>query len=101
MEIRCLLTQDKNVWVAMSLDFGLAAQANTKEEATQKLESQIKDYLMDACTVDRAFQQQLLKRKGPLIWFFIYYWRLLGSKFNPNGTPVFFSKNTKDYPSHA
>ena len=36
------------LWVAVCLDFCLAAQADTAEEATQKLSRQIQDYIYDA-----------------------------------------------------
>ena len=65
--VRCLAQRKGDLWEAFSIDFGLAAQADTLEEARQKLESQIFDYLHGIfCGDDRAFAEQLLTRKAPL-----------------------------------
>ena len=100
MKIRCMITHKDNLWIAMSLDFGLATQANTKKEAMSKLNEQIKEYLSEAMMEDKAFQTQLLKRKGPTSWFIRYYWTLLKETMAHNGQEAFI-RNTQDYVSHA
>ncbi|WP_394239846.1 hypothetical protein [Vibrio astriarenae] len=73
MVIRCLVKREGELFVAMSLEFGLAAQANSLDEAKSKLEAQVDEYLEDAYTVDSAYRKQLLSRKGPKSWFVIYH----------------------------
>ena len=101
MEIRCMIANKKDLWVAMSLDFGLSVQANSKKEAISKLNEQIKEYIDEAINEDKAFQNKLLKRKGPISWFILYYYTLLKNIIIHNGSNILFSKNTNDYISHA
>ena len=101
MKIRCMTAKQNGIWVAMSLDFGLAAQADNEKEAANKLNEQIKEYIIEAINQDKPFQNKLLKRKGPASWFVIYYWTLVKIKIAHNGRHVLFSKNTSDYVSHA
>jgi len=101
MKIRCMTAKQNGLWVAMSLDFGLAAQADNEIDATNKLNEQIKEYIIEAINQDKPFQNKLLKRKGPVSWFVIYYWTLVKIKIAHNGRHVLFSKNTSDYVSHA
>ena len=76
MKIRCLAKKDGDLWVAMSLDFGLAAQADTLENAKAKLDAQIEDYIKSACSAHEKHKKELLSRKGPLNWFVTYYFFL-------------------------
>ena len=102
MKIRCLIAKEGNLWVAMSLDFGLAAQASTESGATSKLEEQIKEYVNDAHSTDKLFQEELLKRKGPLSWFALYYVGVIRDLFATHKQhSTHFYKNTNDYISHA
>jgi len=64
MKIRYIIKKKKNLWVAMSLEFGLAAQADTFDSVQIKIKEQIDEYLNEA---------EHLKRKGPINWFIIYY----------------------------
>jgi len=64
--IRCYAKKDGDSWVAIAVDLSLAAQAETLEEAKEKLESMIHSYIHDAFTVDREYAEQLLNRKAPL-----------------------------------
>jgi len=66
------MNKDK-LYVAMSLDFGLAAQGESIHEVKEKLESQIEEYIREACEQDSEHKKYLLSRKGPLIWFVIFY----------------------------
>ncbi len=59
----------------MSLDFGVAAQGKTVEEALSRLDEQIKEYIYDATVgEDKEFEKELLSRKAPLEFFVKYYW---------------------------
>ncbi|WP_133512320.1 type II toxin-antitoxin system HicB family antitoxin [Candidatus Thiosymbion oneisti] len=74
MKIRYLVERDEDLYVAMSLEFGLAAQANTLAEAKTKLESQIAEYIEDLNEEkDDLKKQYLLNRKGPWQCFLLYY----------------------------
>ena len=61
-------------WSLINLEFSLAAQAETLEEAKAILASQIKEYVADAITgEDRAHAGQLLSRRAPLKYW-VKYW---------------------------
>ena len=54
-------------WALVSLDFGVAAQGKTVEEALSRLDEQIKEYIYDATVgEDKEFEKELLSRKAPL-----------------------------------
>ncbi len=62
-------------WALVSLDFGVAAQGKTVEEALSRLDEQIKEYIYDATVgEDKEFEKELLSRKAPLEFFVKYYW---------------------------
>jgi hypothetical protein len=72
--VRCLARQEGNVWVAICLDFDLAAQGVSCNEAIKKLEGQIRDYLHDAVVgSDVAAAPWLLRRRAPLPYWFAWY----------------------------
>ncbi len=73
MKIRCLIRQDGELFVAMSLDFGLAAQGNSLSEAKSKLIMQVEEYIREACEEDSDHRDILLSRKGPISWFVSFY----------------------------
>jgi len=73
----------------MSLEFGLAAQANTLAEVKTKLESQITEYVEDLNEEkDELKKQYLLNRKGPRRWFFLYYVAHLLNKLHLNASKI-------------
>jgi predicted RNase H-like HicB family nuclease len=75
--LRCYARYDEGQWVAICLNFDLAAQADTFEEAKMKLESMIKAYVFDALVgEDKEYAKQLLSRKAPLLEWLKYgfYW---------------------------
>ena len=87
--IRCLAQRNKNQWEAFCIDFCLAAQADTLEEAKQKLEAQIFDYLESAlCGEDRQHANQLLNRKAPLSIRVKYALAALNSTWERFNEPV-------------
>lgn len=72
--IRCLAEFDGHQWTAVSLEFGLAAQADSFQEVKERLESQIRSYVYDALVgEDRAHARYLLQRRAPLAAFVKYY----------------------------
>lgn len=77
--IRCYAQRHGDQWVAVSLEFGLAAQGDSLAEVKQKLDEQLREYVYDALAgEDRAHARYLLKRRAPLSDFAKYYFlRLL------------------------
>lgn len=72
-------------WSLINLEFSLAAQADTLEEAQRILQSQIKEYVHDALVgQDRAYAGQLLLERRAPMKYWLKYWlgiarcRLLG-----------------------
>jgi hypothetical protein len=65
LTVRCMAWCERGQWVAACLDYTLAAQAPSLEEAKRKLHAQIASYVIDAVTVDRAHAEQLLSRQAP------------------------------------
>lgn len=75
LELCCFAEYADNQWSAMCLDFCLAAQADTAEEAIAKLDSQIKDYLKDVLEgEDSVYGRDLLNRRAPLKYWLKYYY---------------------------
>jgi len=73
MKIRCLIKKDGDLYIAMSLEFGLAAQADSVEEAQEKLHQQIEEYIQEANEEDVIYREKLLARKGNFSLFILYY----------------------------
>ena len=67
--------REDGVWVAVCLDFCLAAQADTVEEAMEKLMLQIAEYVYDAVAGEDRDQGDYLlhRRKAPLAYWVTYY----------------------------
>lgn len=67
---KCYAEQEGECWVAVCLNFNLAAQADTFEEAKAKLESMIVEYVHDALVgEDKPYAAQLLTRHAPFaLW---------------------------------
>jgi hypothetical protein len=67
LTVRCLLEGDGDQWEAFSLEFGLAAQAESMEDARRKLDAMIESYLREALVgEDREHAYELLSRKA--VW---------------------------------
>jgi hypothetical protein len=81
--VRCMARRDGDLFVAMCLDFSLAAQGNTLEEARRKLQAQIADYVGQAFTVDREHAEELLTRKAPLRHRLLYWFGVLEARIKP------------------
>jgi predicted RNase H-like HicB family nuclease len=72
--IRCVLEEADGQWHAYSLEFGLAAQADTEEEAKAKLGNMISSYLYDALAgEDREHAPELLRRRASPEVYAKYY----------------------------
>lgn len=80
--LSCLARRDGDVWVAICLDFDLAAQGDSLEHVKAKLEEQIKDYVYDALGgEDKEHAFALLARKSPLNLRLVFW--LLANIVNP------------------
>jgi hypothetical protein len=77
-KIRCYARREApGAWVALCLDFDLAAQGETFEEARNHLDGMITEYVADALTgPDRDHAASLLNRRAPWRYWLHYY--LLG-----------------------
>ncbi|MDD2724937.1 MAG: DUF1902 domain-containing protein [Methylovulum sp.] len=72
--IKCYAEQEADCWVAVCLDFNLAAQGDSFEEVKTKLEAMIAEYVFDALAgEDKPYAAQLLSRRAPLSSWLKYY----------------------------
>jgi predicted RNase H-like HicB family nuclease len=72
--IKCYAEHEEGVWVALCLDFNLAAQGDSFEDAKIKLEAMIAEYVYDALMgEDKIYASQLLSRRAPLSAWLKYY----------------------------
>jgi predicted RNase H-like HicB family nuclease len=63
-----------DVYLAMCLDYDLAAQGDTMEEAYSKIEEQINSYVQAAIQIDNGrHARYLLNRRAPLIYWFWFF----------------------------
>lgn len=70
--VRCYLKRNGNLWVAICIDLCLAAQANSAEQARDKLHAQIGEHLQYAFS-NSQYTAQLLRRRAPLKQILTYY----------------------------
>ena len=72
--LRCYAEKVDNQWQAFCLDFTLAAQADSFEQARRKLEKMILAYVYDALAgEDRQHAGELLTRRAPLKYWAKYW----------------------------
>ena len=72
--IRCFVERvADSQWQAFSLEYGLAAQAETQASAQSKLSSMIVDYIREAMTDDKMHAKDLLTRQATWSVYFKYY----------------------------
>lgn len=72
--VRCLLLKKEGQWVALCLDFTLAAQAETADQAKRLLVAQIDGYVNDALSgLDIKHAPALLRRRAPAKYWLMYY----------------------------
>lgn len=82
LTVRCLVEQKRDHWQAFSLEFGLAAQGETRHEAMHKLEQMIATYVFDAVAgEDKEFGADLLSRRATMPVYVRYYSTLLTTHF--------------------
>ncbi|MFZ5579878.1 MAG: type II toxin-antitoxin system HicB family antitoxin [Pseudomonadota bacterium] len=99
--LRCLASKEDGQWVTFCLDFDLATQADTLEEAKRKLEAQIKEYVYDALAgEDQEFAEQLLSRRAPWHLWLRYYWTKFWSGVRPRKNGLLFNEHMPLQPSH-
>lgn len=80
--LRCYAQKNGEQWGAFCLDFTLAAQGDTFEDAKSKLEEMIEDYLYDALVgEDREHAVDFLSRRAPVSEWIKYYCIAFVSKF--------------------
>lgn len=77
--LRCYGERTEGQWVVVCLDLCLAVQADTFDEARERLDAQINSYLRDALEgQDREHADYLLSRRSPAsMWVKYYYVRAL------------------------
>lgn len=79
--LRCYVEKAEGQWQAFCLDLCLASQADSQEEARDKLHAMIWEYVQDAVAgEDRAYASRLLSRPAPFRYWVKYYWIALLSK---------------------
>jgi hypothetical protein len=80
--LRCYAEKKQEHWQAFCLEFDLAVQAESFQEAKSKLEAQIVDYVTDALVgEDKEYADQLLSRRAPLRHWAKWYWYCASSNF--------------------
>lgn len=72
--VHCLLERNGDQWQAFSLELGLAAQGDSAQAASAKLEAMVKSYVYDAIYgEDKDFAEELLSRKATAAVHARYY----------------------------
>jgi hypothetical protein len=72
--VRCLLERYDDRWEAYTLEFGLAAQAESEQDVRRKLENMIECYVRDALVgEDREHAYELLRRRARWQIYARYY----------------------------
>lgn len=76
LTLRCYAEREApDLWVAICLDFDLAAQGETFEDARARLDAMIDDYVIDAWEgEDRPYADALLHRRAPLRYWVKFWW---------------------------
>lgn len=77
--VRCVVERKDDFWQAFSLEFGLAAQAESKEAAKRKLEMMLRSYLVDVLVgPDKEHAEELLERRAaPAVYAKYYFGKAL------------------------
>jgi hypothetical protein len=81
LTVRCIVEPKNGQWQAFSLEFGLAAQADSMEDARHSLDLMIRSYVHDALVgEDREHAHELLSRRATWSVYFRYYFACIFSK---------------------
>lgn len=103
--LKCLAEQTEGQWSILCLDFDLAAQGDTLEQAKASLDAMLRDYLYDALAGDhKEAATYLLKRRAPLrYWakFYLLVLRDLLCQTKSNGDQVEFTRTLPLVPAGA
>jgi hypothetical protein len=70
--IRCYIKREGSLWIGVCLDFCLATQSESPEDAFNKLQSQIDDHI-DYINENPQYAKKLLNRPAPLRQYCTYY----------------------------
>lgn len=74
LTVRCIVEPKDGQWQAFSLEYGLAAQAESMEEAKCRLDRMIRSYVYDALVgEDRDHAHELLSRRATWRVYVRYY----------------------------
>lgn len=78
--LRCMAYRQDGVFVAVCLDWSLAAQGDTLDEAKKKLEEQMDALIEEAKAEPKYAKQLLFNRKAPKsLW--LKYWYIAAIMF--------------------
>lgn len=96
--LRCYAERSGDVWNAYCLDFSLGSQADTYQQAKQKLEEQIDEFVADVLGgQDREHAVQLLSRRAPLsMWAKYWFMRAVIGVLHLVGRPTPARKRFKE-----
>ena len=75
-KLHCYAVKNNGQWIACCLDFTLAAQADSFEEAVAKLKIMINEYIKDATELFAEHRETLLNRKAPVSEWVKYFYFL-------------------------
>lgn len=79
--LHCMAWKEGGQWLAVCLDFNLAAQDDSMEGAKDRLHQQIVSYLTEALAgADQQHAPYLLRRRSPLRYWLFYYLSVLAHK---------------------
>ena len=79
--VRCMAWPEDGVSVATCMDYTLAAQGDSLEEARSKLHAQIRSYVVEVLTIDEAHADELLMRHAPMKDRLRFgFWRLVNER---------------------
>lgn len=87
--LKCYAREEEGSWVALCIDFNLAAQAESCDAAKAKLESMIAAYVREALTTDAAYSAQLLARRAPWTEWAKYYFYRATAVLHPRDRSAF------------
>lgn len=72
--LHCMTWKEDGQWLAVCLDFNLAAQDDSMEGAKDRLRQQVLSYLTEALAgEDQQHAAYLLRRRSPLRYWLSYY----------------------------
>lgn len=81
-KLHCYAVKENDQWIACCLDFTLAAQADSFEEALANLKIMINEYIKDIAGPLSDHRQMLLNRKAPASEWIKYFYFLLLHKIS-------------------